>query len=424
MLALPAKAERVRIVVGGANFRPYPIAVPDVVILSESSPSVRKAADELQKSLRYGAEFARSLELVPVKTYLSESRGNWANPVFANWANVGASGLVRVGFEMRGENVKTTFRFFDVLAQRELLARTYNQKVTEIQTMAFTFLDELVEFLTGDRGVLNTRIAFVKRSNRGKAIFTSLVDGAFVIRVTDINVLSLLPNWDPTGRFILFTSYLQNNPDLYRVDLQTNKIEGLSDRRGLNTGAVVSPDGKFIAFTLSIDGNTEIYTMNWRGEQLTRLTDSWGQDVSPSFSPDGKRIAFVSSRSGAPHIYIMNNDGSNVRRLTFKGNYNQEPNWSPRPDGQIAFTARDERLKFDVFLVHPESGEITRLTQDDGHNESPSHSPDGHHVVFTTTRQGKLKHIYIMDVDGKHQKSMPLDAGDYESPKWGPRFTL
>ena len=184
----------------------------------------------------------------------------------------------------------------------------------------------------------------------------------------------------------------------------------------------MSPDGKRIALTLSFQGNTEIYTIDWNGGNLKRLTDSWGQDVSPTWSPDGQRIAFVSTRSGNPHIYVMGADGSNPRRLTFKGTYNQEPDWSPRPDGQIAFTARDETLKYDIFLVNPTNSEITRLTQDDGNNESPSHSPDGQHITFTSTRQGKQRHVWVMDVDGNNQRAVPLAVGEYETPAWGPRL--
>ena len=80
-------------------------------------------------------------------------------------------------------------------------------------------------------------------------------------------------------------------------------------------------------------------------------------------------------------------DGTGTRRISFRGNYNQEPDWSPRPGGKIAFCARDERLKYDIFLLDPATGDVERLTQDQGDNESPSFSPDGHHIVFTSTRK-------------------------------------
>jgi TolB protein len=420
-----AHAQRLRIVVGGPNFRPYPVAVPKVVVTGGKAKPGRRAARALTGALRFNVGLARSLELVPEKTYLAPEKENWAKPSFPNWINVGASGLIWGGMQVEGDQAKVTLRFFDVVAQREILARNYEEPLPQADFAVRKFLDEVIEALTGEAGVFSSKIAFVRRTAEGKAVFISTVDGKHVQRMTPPDGLSLLPEWDRSGRHLLFTSYLKNNPDLFRLEIGADNLEWLSHKRGLNTGAAVSPDGKKIALTLSIDGNTEIYVMDWNGENLKRLTDSWGQDVSPTWSPDGERIAFVSSRSGNPHIYVMTKTGANPRRLTFQGNYNQEPDWSPRPDGQIAFTARDERLKYDIFLVHPDTGEIVRLTQDEGNNnESPSHSPDGHHIVFTSTRaphQGR-KRIYVMDVDGTNQRRISREAGEYETPVWGPRL--
>lgn len=415
-----ASAQRIKIVVGGPNFRPYPVAVPDILTIG-GEPDKKQAA-ALTAILQTYVDLARSLELVPPKTYLATDKESWSAPQFANWVNVGASGLIRGGIEVKGDNTKITLRFYDVVAQRELLNRSYQETKTTAADAITTFLDELIRLLTGEEGIFSSKIAYIKSTGKGKALFVSDMDGHRSRRLTDPDGLALLPSWSAKGESLLFTSYIKGNPDLYRINLRNNNLESLSNKRGLNTGAAVSPDGKRVALTLSMDGNTEIYVMNADGSNLNRLTDSFGQDVSPSWSPDGSRIAFVSSRSGQPHIYVMNADGSAVRRLTFRGNYNQEPDWSPRAEGQIAFTARDERLKFDIFLVHPTTGDITRLTQDEGNNESPSHSPDGHHIVFTSTRPpGGNRNIYIMDVDGENQRRMTKDGGDYENPAWGPR---
>ena len=421
--ATPATAQRLHIVVGGANFRPYPIAVPDMVLIGGKGKDAKPLARELTSVLRFDLDIERSLELVPPKTYLSPESESWVKPDYPNWVNVGASGLIWGGLEVDGNATKVTLRLFDVVAQREVLVRSYDETVDTADVAIRKFLDEVVELLTGEKGVYSSKIAYVKRMPKGKAVFVSDIDGRNAKRITPADALSLLPAWDVSGKFLLFTSYLKGNPDVYRINLQTFEMEWLSSKRGLNMGAAVSPDNKKIALTLSLDGNTEIYAMDWSGENLTRLTDSWGMDTSPSWSPDGKKIVFVSSRSGNPHLYVMGADGSSPRRLTFQGTYNQEPNWSPRPDGQIAFTARDERLRFDIFLVHPETGVVTRLTQDQGDNEHPAHSPSGHHIVFTSTRPPqKGKAIYVMDVDGNNQRRTSRDPGDYETPAWGPRL--
>jgi TolB protein len=421
--ASPALAQRLRIVVGGPNFRPFPIAVPELGAAGADAPA--HDATELSSLLQQDIDLVRPLELVPPSSYIAPASESWTQPRFADWVNVGASGLVRGVVEhAAGGKIKLTLRFYDVVSQREVFNKSYEDTPERGVRMVHQFVDTLVETLTGEQGIYSSKIAYGKKLSRGKtAIFVSDIDGRNPKRISGEDDLSLLPAWDPSGRFLLFTSYLRNNPDLYRFDRSTSALEILSQQHGLNTGASVSPDGKLVALTLSIDGNTEIYVMDWDGKNLRRLTDSWGQDVSPSWSPDGKRLAFVSSRSGNPHIYVMNSDGTGVRRITFQGNYNQEPDWSPRPDGQIAFTARDERLKFDIFLVHPETGEVTRLTQDDGNNESPSHSPDGHQLAFMSTRPpGGNRKLMVMDVDGNNQRRITLDGGEYETPAWGPRL--
>ena len=84
---------------------------------------------------------------------------------------------------------------------------------------------------------------------------------------------------------------------------------------------------------------------------VTRLTRSPFIDMSATLSPDGTQIAFVSDRGGSPQLYLMSAAGGDARRLTFQGGNNTTPRWSPRADKpQIAFTGRDEKGVFDVFI--------------------------------------------------------------------------
>ena len=100
---------------------------------------------------------------------------------------------------------------------------------------------------------------------------------------------------------------------------------------------------------------------------LARLTNHPAIDSSPAFSPDGSQLAFVSSRQGSPQIFVMPAGGGAARRVTFQGKYNQTPRWNPRSDKQqIAFTGRDERGVFDVFVLDVKTGKIDRVTPGSG----------------------------------------------------------
>lgn len=417
-----AAAQRLRISVSGAAFRPYPIAVPDAQLTTDA-----KAGAEVQQAvaarLRLDVELARHFSLLPPASYLAAEKDPNVAPAFNNWQSVGASGLVRSTLATDGQRMRLVLRFYDVQAGKELVTRTCNDAVGGVSRCVHQFLDQVIEVLTGEPGVFSSRVAFVRQLGKNKAIYACDVDGDNVEKLVDAGSLNLLPSWDATGRSLIYTSYATGRSQLMRRALASGNTELLSGRRGLNMAAATSPDGRRIALTLSVDGNTEIYVMDLDGKNLTRLTNSWGQDVSPTWSPDGRRIAFVSSRSGSPHIYVMNADGSDQRRLTFRGTYNQEPNWSPRRDGRILFTARDERYTYDLFAVHPDTGEVVRLTQDAGNNDGPSHAPDGHHVVFTSTRgKSGTRELYVMDVDGQSQRPILEGVGGVENPTWGPRL--
>ena len=115
------------------------------------------------------------------------------------------------------------------------------------------------------------------------------------------------------------------------------------------------------------------------GVVQTKLTINPAIDSSPSYSPDGSQIAFVSNRQGNPQIFVMPSTGGagNAKRVTFQGKYNQTPRWNPRADKpQIAFTGRDEKGVFDIFILDVRSGKIERVTQAKGSNQDPAWSPD------------------------------------------------
>jgi TolB protein len=154
----------------------------------------------------------------------------------------------------------------------------------------------------------------------------------------------------------------------------------VSKQPGLNTGAAWSPDGRAIALTLSHEGNSEIYRISPDdGRVLARLTQTPAIDSSPSFSPDGSQIAFVSNRQGSPQVFVMPATGGAAKRVTFQGKYNQTPRFSPRTDKpQIAFTGRDEKGVFDVFILDLKTNRIDRVVwQGKGSNLDPTWSPMG-----------------------------------------------
>ncbi|RYF06586.1 MAG: hypothetical protein EOO40_09000, partial [Deltaproteobacteria bacterium] len=238
-----ATAQPLRIEVGGATFRPYPVAVPPLAMRGGEPPSTAALGRGLTQMLQGGVDLVRSLELVPPKTYLRPEAEAVTAPNFTAWAQVGASGLIRGTLQSDGPKVKTTLRFYDVRSRAEVFHEDCEQSPAQARLCVHRFLDQVVERLTGERGIFSSRLSFVRKANRQAQVYTSDIDGQNVERVSERGSLNLLPGWDSQGRYVLFTSYAGGNPDLVRVDLRSRRLQTLSAARGLNMGGAVSPDG-------------------------------------------------------------------------------------------------------------------------------------------------------------------------------------
>jgi TolB protein len=404
--------------IGDPNFRPYPMAVPEVKDLGGNGT---RLASSVTQILRNDIKFTGSFKMLDPRSYLADPKKEGITSAaikFSNWLNVGAEGLIKVGLLKSGDQITLDGHLFNVATAKELLNKKITGPVKNIRKLTHTLADQFVQHFTGLPSVFNTRIAFTKRIGKEKRICVMDFDGYGEQCVVANGSLNLLPSWDAKGEGIYYSTFIKGGPHIYHRNLKTKKTRIISKYAGLNIGVDASRDGKMIACTLSKDDNSEIYRMAPNGRKLYRLTRNWLIDSSPCFSPDNQRIAFVSERAGNPQIYTVKLDGSGVKRLTFKGNYNQTPDWSPRGDW-ILFNARDERIVYDVFKVNPDSGEIRRLTQDQGNNEHPSFSPDGNLVVFSSTRTGESK-LYIMNADGTNQHLVSRHKGEYSTPDWGP----
>lgn len=412
-LAAPPK-----LVIAGANFQPYPLAVAPF-----DATSGRGEAQELYQTLidDLTASGLFSPTVLNPKGYLADPQEGFTPAAikFSRWTDVGAEGLVKGIVRLEGGQISAEFKLFDVLAQQEQLHKTYRVPADQVRKLAHRFADDLVQFFTSEPGPFESQIAFAKAVGHRKEIFVSDWDGHNQRQVTKNTDLDLLPTWTPDGSRILYTRYENQHPDLDEVTLATGKSRPLSRKGDLNSGGTLSPDGRKLAWSMSVEGNADIYLMDLASGETSRLTNEPGIDTSPSWSPDGRQIAFVSQRGGSPQIYAMSADGSGVRRLTYQGSYNQTPRWSPRGD-VIAFTARDERAIFDLFTLNVQTGQISRITQDQGNNSDPSWSPNGRLLLFISTRSGKPE-LWVSTPDGNAQHQLTHDGG-YSTPSWGPRL--
>lgn len=330
-----------------------------------------------------------------------------------DWIYLGAQMLISGRFEREAAGIQLTIDVTDAPRNRIVYSRDFIGDPLNYRSLIHRVAADLLYNLTGEEGVYFSKITFSCDVTGHKEIYTCDFDGFNLQQITSDASIDVLPSWSANGQNIFYTSYKNDNPDLFVFDRSLNKSRSLSSKTGLNMAAAESPDGKYLAASLSMGGDSEIYLIDMQGRIIKRLTFSQKIETSPAWSPSSRELAFTSDRTGQPQIYITDIDGLNTRRLTFQGDYNDQASWSPRGD-LIAYTTRDPD-GFQIYTVDV-TGQVTNKLTEIGYNESPSWSPDGLHIVYASNATGSYQ-LTVMDYNGMNKRTLPF-PGNCKTPEW------
>lgn len=384
---------------------------------SATSDTMKKIVQEVRSVIRSDLEFALYFNVIKTDSSFITKSGKID---FPEWFSRGVNTLVTGDAEFSKISKEDVLKItvYDTFLKRKIVNKNYPIGFNR-RALAHQISDDIVEVLTGEKGINQTKILFLMKKGGSKEVLISDYDGYNLGQYTKTGELHLSPAWDTRGKDIMFTLYKGANLYLYSMDLITRNFSVFSGSPGMNTAPAWSHDGSKLALVLTKTGSPEIYTMDRDTKILTRLTVSGFVETSPSWSPTGKEIAFVSDRSATPQIYIMGNDGSDVQRLTFSGTNNTSPCWSPKGD-RIAYVSQESNSSCQIYTISVNGEDEVCLTYD-GNNEEPSWSPDGLHLCFVSDRNGRYE-LFTMHWDGSSQQKIASLADGCFSSRWSPYF--
>jgi TolB protein len=391
----------------------YVIAVPTLLGSGDCGPELGTAlAAQANQDLKMSGHFT---VLDPAAYDSSPIGPSPSTAKLSGLAGLGANLVIAGGWQQQGQQLTLDLKLLDPGSGKMLLGKRYKGGTNDGPRMMTQFINDVVTYLTGEKGIPQGRIAFISGSTDKREVYLMNLGGA-AMPLTRLGTITLTPNWSPDGQEIFFCSYRGGFPALYAVNPASGSTRKLTSHGTLNVTPAAGPGG-LLAATLNKDNDQEIYLLDRQGNIKQRLTQIPGVDISPSFSPDGRQLAFVSSRGGNPQIYVMSVADGQPRRLTYSGSYNVSPAWSPKGD-LIAFAGRTGS-GFHIFVISPQGGSPRQITQE-GSNENPTWSPDGSFIACSSTRGGKSA-IYVVNVKTGAATRVTNMAGAQTQPAWAPK---
>jgi TolB protein len=272
---------------------------------------------------------------------------------------------------------------------------------------AHEFADDILETLTGQKGIASSKIAFVASRTGRKEIYLADYDGANVQQLTRDGAISVAPAISRDATQIAYTGYQSGYADIYLINLSSGSRNRIVKFPGTNSGASFSPEGGRIACSVSRDGNPELYVVTSSGGGARRLTKTRGVESSPTWSPDGREIIYSSDTGGSPQLYRIPSGGGTGSLIPTGYSYSTEPSWSP--DGsKLAFTARQGG--FSIAVKNLKTG-ATQVVA--GGGEDPAWGANSRHLVFSNGSS-------IVLLDTVTGRSVPVISGlgKVSEPSW------
>ena len=353
-------------------------------------------------------------------------------PRFDDWERKNVSYFANFTIEKKNNSIVYHFDGYSIKDRKNMVKREGILDLSNPRAIGHKLASDFYMSITGKEPIFGSRIVFVCDQSGNikkpvKELYMMDFDGNGARRLTHHNSTVLSPGVSPDGKKIVYSLIKEEqgkvkNINLYLLDVVTGQSKMISNKTGINSGAVFLPDGENVAVTFSMGENADIYIMNLASGGLRKITNHFAIDVDPSLSADGKIMTFLSGRSGNAMIYTLDPSATekDVKRISYVGQFNATPRFAPQAN-EIVFASWLDDC-FDLFRINADGTGLVRLTKNFGSNEDPVYSNDGEFIVFTSQRvlssTKAVQNLYIMDRDGEIMGSLTKNFGNCISPRW------
>ena len=140
----------------------------------EQTQLAREASDVLANDLNLSGVF-RPLDQ---KGFLEnpQAMGLEASEIkFQDWSKQGADFLARCSYQVQGNSIRLDGRLLDVAGRKLVGGKSYTGDLRAWRQMVHAFADDIMMMVTGERGVFDTKIAYVQSVGTPRRFSTAIL---------------------------------------------------------------------------------------------------------------------------------------------------------------------------------------------------------------------------------------------------------
>jgi TolB protein len=342
---------------------------------------------------------------------------------YGQWSSLNVLFVVAGAATPSGDGYQLAVTLHDVPFGKVKQTQTFalpSDRAPNFRMAVHAVADEIVRWVSGQRGSAATRVIYTKRARSGDPVELFIVDsdGENARRLLSAPFI-YSPTWSPDGNKIAYAMRpTAHSPvELHERDLNTGSDRVISARVPFSYTPAYSPDGKRLLFSIAVGNGSEIQEYDLEKRCcLRRVTSGPRMDVAPSPSSDGTKLVFQSDRLGQSHIFVADVAGGQATLLTPYGSNVRYlmPDWSP-VGSEIVFTGESSGGYQLMIADAKRPGSADQITET-GNNEDPSWAPDGKHIVFSGVGTGGSG-LYVIDRNSGRRRLL-VGGAKLQMPEW------
>jgi TolB protein len=155
----------------------------------------------------------------------------------------------------------------------------------------------------------------------------------FLRKITHHFGVDVDPDISKDGSLITFLSNRSGKAMIYtaKPSGKEKEVKRIGFVGQFNATPRFSPSGEDIVFSSWVDNSFDIFRIKTDGSQIYRLTKNFGSNEEATYSPDGQFITFSSQKINKKrtdqNIYIMDRDGELIGQVTAGIGFCTTPRW-------------------------------------------------------------------------------------------------